>query len=150
MTLDIRKFASLPDLNAYVKGRLRGSTDLVQTPSSLFLHGKTLIFTAPAATVTFAASPAAAQVPLTMAQVKAQIEAQAATVLVTFINGRLELRVNAGTVTVNSTGTANGLLGFDATTPSTAKPMSSPGGAAPSFISLVADGAGSYILSADV
>lgn len=152
MVLDIRKFSSLESLNAFIKGRLRGSTDLVKTPSSLYLHGRTLIFATPAATVTFAASPTAAQVPLTKAQVKTQIEAQAAGVLVSFVQGAIELRANpAGTLVLDKDGTANALLGFPTKADTTVTPVSPPGGSNPEFISVGPEGSQStYLLTLDV
>jgi hypothetical protein len=152
MVLDIRKFSGLDSLNAFVKGRLRGSTDLVKTPSSLYLHGLTLIFATPADTVTFAASPAAPQVPLTRAQVKAQIEAQAAGVLVNFVQGAIELRADpAGTLVLDKDGTANALLGFPTKADTTVRPVNPPGGASPIFISVGPEGSqGTYLLTIDV
>lgn len=153
MVLDIRKFSGVDALNTFIKGRLRGSVDLVRNPGALYLHGKTLVFTTPAATVTFAASPAVAQVPLTPALVKTQIEAQTTNgVLVSFFNGVLELRANpAGTLVLAKTGTANPLLGFDDTTDSTVKPLNPPGGSAPKYVGLEPEGSpGTYLLIQDV
>jgi hypothetical protein len=152
MVLDIKKFSGLDALTTYVKGRLRGSTDLTKTPGSLYLHGLTLIFTTPVASVTFAATPAAAQVPLTVAQVKTQIETQtAAAVLVNFVNGRLELRAApAGALVLAANGTSNPLLGFDATTASSVAPVNPAAGASPKFVALQPEGNGTYILVTDV
>jgi hypothetical protein len=152
MALVIKKFSGLADLNAFTRGLLRGSSDLVKMPGSLYLHGRTLIFATPAATVTFAASPAAAQVPLTIAQVKAQIEAQtAAAVFVSFNQGALELRAApAGVLVLDKDGTANALLGFDTVTDTTVTPLAAPGGGPPTFISVGPEGSQSnYLLTYD-
>jgi hypothetical protein len=148
MALVIRKFSGLSDLNAFVTGRLRGSVDLTKTHSSLYLHNLTLVFTTPAATVTFAASPAATQVPLTLAQIKAQIEAQAAGVLVSWVNGYLELRASpAGTLVLGAGGTSKPLFGLPAAA-TTVTPLNPPGGAAPTFISVGPEGSQSnYLLT---
>ena len=148
MALVIRKFSGLSDLNAFVTGRLRGSVDLTKTHSSLYLHNLTLEFTTPAETVTFAASPAAAQVPLTLAQIKAQIEAQTTGVSVAFSQGYLELFMTTpGLIALAAGGTAKPLFGFAAAA-SSARPLNPPGGAAPTFISLSPEGSQSnYLLT---
>jgi hypothetical protein len=150
MVLDIRKFSGLDSLNTFIKGRLRGTTDLVKNPAGLYLHGLTLHFTTPAATVTFAASPTAAQVPLTLAQIKAQIEAQTTSgVLVTWFGGCIELRAApAGALVLASDSTALSLLGLSA---ATVQPLNAPGGSAPKFIGLEPEGSpGTFLLIMDV
>lgn len=148
MALVIKKFSGLSDLNAFVRGTLRGGVDLAKTSSSLYLHGLTLIFTTPSATVTFASTGTAAQVPLTLAQVKSQIEAQAAGVLVTFNQGMIDLRMSTpGTIALAAGGTAKGLLGLPAGAAS-ATPLSAPGGSAPSLVSVGPEGSQSnYLLT---
>lgn len=152
MVLDIRKFSGLSELNAFVKGKLRGSTDLIKNSGSLYLHGLTLIFATPVGTVTFAASPTSAQVPLTLAQVRAQIEAAVATVSCRFVQGRIELFLTApGPLVLDKTGTANSLLGFDTTTNSSVAPVNPAAGASPKFVALAPEGqAGTYLLVTDV
>ncbi len=152
MVLDIKKFSGLDSLSSFLKGRLRGTSDLVKNTAALYLHGKTLIFATPAETVTFAASPAAAQVPLTLAQVKTQIEAQTTGVSVGFVQGAIELYMTTpGTLVLDKDGTANAYLGFSSVADSTVKPINPSGGAAPKFVSLVPEpGAGTYLLVTDV
>lgn len=151
MAIVARKFASLADLNAYLGGRLRGSTNLMRSGESLYLHGLTLIFTTPAETVTFAATPAVAQVPLTIQEVKTQIEAQTTGVVVGFVNGALELYMSTpGAIGIDKDGTANALLGFDNSADRAATPVSEPGGAAPAFVALSPEsGSNSYILTTE-
>ena len=148
MVLNVKKFSGLADLNSFIAGKLRGSTDLVKNPGSLYLHGKTLIFATPVGTVTFAASPTAAQVPLTVAQVRAQIEAAVATVSCRFVQGRLELFLTApGPLVLDKDGTANELLGFDTKTDSSVTPINPAGGASPTYVDLTPEGiSGTYLL----
>lgn len=149
MPLVARKFGKIADVNAHLIGKLVGGVDIFRNSGSLYLHGLTLIFTTPAATVTFAASPAAAQVPLTPAQVKTQIEAQTTNgVLVSFRDGHVELIASpSGTLVLGAAGTANAMLGFMAGAASTVKPVTAPGGAAPSLVSIGPDtGSNGYIL----
>jgi hypothetical protein len=149
MVLDIRKFSGLDSLNTFVKGRLRGTTDLVKNPAGLYLHGLTLIFTTPAVTVTFASSPAGTQVPLTLAQIKSQIEtATASGVLVSWFGGCIELRANPAGVLVLTGGTASALLGLGA---ATVQPLNAPSGAAPKYVGLEPEGSpGTFLLIMDV
>lgn len=149
MPLVARKFGKLADVNAFFIGKLVGGVNIFKDAGSLYLHGLTLVFTTPAATVTFAASPAVAQVPLTPAQVKSQIETQTTNgVLVSFRDGCLELiAAPSGTLVLGAAGTANSKLGFMSGAASTAKPVTAPGGAAPSLVSLSPDtGSNGYIL----
>lgn len=151
MALDFKKFARLDDVIIFLKGHLLGSADLVKSKSSLYLHGLTLIFTTPAETVTFAASPASAQVPLTLAQVKAQIEAQTTGVVVEFNMGRLELYMaTPGAIGIDKDGTANPLLGFATSADMAATPYAEPGGTAPALVQIVPDtGSNSYLVVVD-
>lgn len=141
MALRFRKFPSVDDLSLLLRGHILGGVDILRSPGALYLHGKTLIFTTPSATVTFAASPASAQVPLTVAQVIAQVEAQATGVSVNINRGAIELYMTTpGAIALNSTGTANGQLGFDSATPTTGAPFNAPGGSAPALVQIVTDG----------
>lgn len=140
MPLNFRKFSSVDDLTLFLKGHIIGGVDLTKTSSALYLHGKTLVFNTPGATVTFAASPTNAQVSLTIQQVKTQIEAQAAGVTVRFNKGRLEMFVTTpGTISLDNTGTANSMFGFDVVSDTVAAPYGVPGAAAPALVSIVPD-----------
>jgi hypothetical protein len=147
--LNLRKFAKLDDLTIFLKGHLLGGVDVLRNGSSLYLHGLTLIFNTPSATVTFASSPAGTQVPLKAQDVKTQIEAQTSNgVLVSFNQGRLELRASpAGAINLDSAGTANALLGFDTAVDSAAAPYAIPGGTPPALVEIVPDhGSNSYLV----
>lgn len=140
MPLNFRKFSLVDDVALFLKGHIIGGVDLARNPNALYLHGKTLVFLAPSATVTFAATPANAQVSLTLQQLKTQIESGAAGVTVRVNRGRLEMFLTAGgTVTLDNTGTANSLLGFDTVVDTTATPYAAPGEAAPALVSIVPD-----------
>lgn len=148
MPLNYRKFSSVDDATLFLKGHIIGGVDLSRTPSALYLHGKTLVFNTPAGTVTFAASPTAAQVPLTMAEVKEQIEADVAGVTVRFNKGRLEVwTTTPGAISLDATGTANAMFGFDAAADTVGAVYGVPGGAAPALVSIVPDtGSNSYLV----
>jgi hypothetical protein len=97
------------------------------------LVGKTLIFTSPAAgTVTFTASSVSGNPDpnsLQPSDIKAQIEAVATGVRVSFWGGRLVIQEVTPTsgVAITSAGTANGILGFDTNQASTGKIYAPPG-----------------------
>ena len=149
MALATRKFATLTEVNTHLAGRLVGGVDLTHTQGSLYLHGKTLVFNTPAATITFVATPASGQVALTLKEVKDQILAQStSTITATYNRGRLEVRATTpGVINLDLTGTANALLGFSQSEDSVGTPVNAPGGANPVFIALVPDTASNgYVL----
>lgn len=140
MALNFRKYSSMDEAALFLKGHIIGGVDLLRTPGSLYLHGLTLVFNTPGATVTFAASPAAAQNPLTVQQVITQIEAQAAGVTAKLYKGCLELYMaTPGAISLDSLGTANALLGFSRDSDSANAPYNVPGGAAPALVQIVPD-----------
>jgi hypothetical protein len=150
-TLKVKKFPSIDELNAFMSGILSGGSalnDKGRLQGGLFLHGKTLIFSAPVATVTFTATPAGTQVPITVADVLAQIAAGAAGVTAGLTStGRLTLKLTAGgTITLAGNGTANAELGFGNVAAS-GIPLTAPGGATPTFVAIDSEGASnSYTL----
>jgi len=149
-TLKVRKFANIDDLNGFVAGILFGGnvlTDKARLQGGLFLHGKTLIFSAPAVTVTFAATPAGTQVPIQVADVISQINSQATGVTAGLTrNGRLTLKLTAGgTVTLAGNGTANADLGFGNVAASGIA-VSAPGGSTPTFVSVSEGSSNTYTL----
>ena len=124
MALFIRKFGSRFEAQLFMQGGLSGGLDLraAGAPNAdgkhLFLHGLTLITTgAFAGTITFVASPAGTQVPMSVQQMLAQIDTQSTSALKAGLtrDGRLYL-IDAGVptaaVVVTGTGTANAILGF--------------------------------------
>lgn len=151
MALDIKKFGTLGDVRAFLQGRIVGSVNVFKTHSSLYLHGKTLIFATPADTCTFDSTPDGAQIPLTQAEIKAQIEAQVADVSVTFDNGRVSLHLTAGgPIVLDKDGTANAQLGFDTTTDTSAAVYAEPGGTPPALVQIVPEhGSNAYLVVVD-
>lgn len=150
MPLVTRKFGNYKALNAFYLGKIRGGADLSKLANALFLHGKTLIFTTPAGTVTFAASPAAAQNPMKLSDVKVEIEAQVATVKAEIVDYALQLwTATPGTIVLSKDGTANSFFGFDTAVDTTAKIVAVPGGAAPKFIALAPGYDGSLFLTTE-
>ena len=151
MALNFRKFSSMDDAAVFLKGHIIGGVDLTKNGSSLYLHGLTLVFNTPADSVTFTASPAAAQVPLTVQDVITQIEAQAAGVSARLNKGRLELYMTTpGAINLDKDGTANAKLGFSRATDTSNAPYNAPGGSAPALVSIIHDsGSNSYMVVTD-
>lgn len=147
MPLVIRKFQGLKALNLFMTGKIRGGVDLSKSIGGLFLHGRTLVFNTPAGTVTFASSPASAQVPITLKEALTQIEAAVATVKTEVVDNNLVLSTaTPGPIDLDLTGTANSIFGFDTAADTTATPVNPSAGAVPKFVSLVAGDGGSYLL----
>lgn len=142
MPLVARKF-NLPELNAFLAGSIGAGTKLTQPENgaALYLHGKTLIFSTPSVTVTFVASPANGQIPLTIPTLLSQIDTQTSHAVKGGLSGgRLTLVLAAGgTLVLTKDGTANPLLGFDTSKDMTGKPVAITGGSAPTFVSLSPD-----------
>lgn len=146
MALNFRKFNTVDEVSTFLKGHLIGGVDV--KGRQLFVHGLTLIFTTPSATVTFAATVASAQNPLTLQQVKTQIEAQAAGVTAKFNRGRLELfATTPGAIGLDKDGTANAIFGFTSAADMAAAPYNVPGGAAPALVQIIPDnGSNAYMV----
>lgn len=149
MPLVVRKFPGLTQLNEYLSGTIVGGPLRGAVSPGLFLHGRTLIFTQPvSATVTFVATPASTQAPMTLSQIKTQIEAQAAGVRALFVNGSLQLKaINGGTIVITELGTANGLLGLGAATPTSAVPIHDRGAGVPELVGFSSTDGISYTLT---
>jgi len=143
-TLVVRKFGSYNDANLLLRGDILsgplGNAAPVVSPTLLLgLHGKTLIFTTPATTVTFSD---ATQAGLSISAIALQIQtALTASHVVSAQERRLRIeKATPGVIVLSGTGTANALLGFGNTTTTTVK-YAAPDGVAPRFISMVqADG----------
>jgi hypothetical protein len=133
MTLYVYNIPSV-DLEHFLQGGIVGAGVV----GKLFygLHGKTLNFTAPIGVVAFAAPGGSAQSPLTIQDVKAQIEAAIATLLVTFKDGhiRIGMATPSAGVVLSGAGTANAILGFGTTTPTTGTFFNKPAGGVPEFV----------------
>lgn len=104
------------EIFSFLNGGLIGGVNLLQVGGARYLHGLTLIFDSPSAmTVTFAASPASAQVALTVPEILEQIATQTLNAVGAKLrDGQLELLEATPTagVTITAAGTANAKLGF--------------------------------------
>lgn len=134
-----RKITGLDSVDYFLNGGIVGGTDLRKASGGLFLHGKTLIFTSPSSvTVTFAATPASAQTPLSIKEVLAQIKAAVAA-LTPSVDQEGHLRLIEATpasgVAITELGTANALLGFGKVVPVAGVVYNAPDGAAPRYLS---------------
>lgn len=136
----IYKFVDIVEAQYFLNGCVvgKGPQRITQGPSGYFgLIGKTLIFTSPsAATVTFAAASAESAIDpniLQLADIKAQIQAVIATVLVTTVNQKLAFIETTPLhgVAVSAAGTANSILGFDSGNATVGKFFAPPGAASP-------------------
>lgn len=137
MALLIRQLDSIEDINVFLRGGIQGR---VKLGKDLFdLNGKTLIFTGPAVTVTFATTPAAAQVPLSVSAMLGQLNTQlTGNYVARIVRGRLVVVDSTGalaTVLAN-TGTANAALGFVTDVATTGVVYAPASGAAPRLISI--------------
>ncbi len=146
MALRVYKLGSFEEFQTFLQGGIVGGTDLAN--KKLYLHGKTLIFTSPSAeTVTFAASPASAQVPIMLKEVIAQIAAQSV-VKAKYAGGKLhllhDLSAPTSKVTISG-GTALGDLGLGAGSGTLYGP---PDGSAPRLVTFEpsSNGDGSFIV----
>jgi hypothetical protein len=115
-----RKFNHLEDLNIFLAGGLISGADVVGGQEGVYgipgLIGLTLKFTQPAtATVTFIAGTGTDPSRLTYADLKAQIEGAVTGLSVQQLNRKLVFIESTPTngVTIDHTGTATKLLGFD-------------------------------------
>ena len=143
-TLIVRKIGSYSDANLLLRGDILsgplGEAAPVVSPMLLRgLHGKTLVFTTPATTVTFSD---ATQAGLSISAIALQIQtALTASHVVSAQERRLRIeKATPGVIVLSGTGTANAQLGFGNTTITTVK-YAAPDGAAPRLISMVqADG----------
>jgi len=145
--LYLRRLGGINGVNHFLNGGIVSGVDLTARPSSLYLHNKTLIFLAPNAnTVTF--NSGGAQVPLTIAQVLAQIEAQTTGVDAHVHEGHIALHETtvSGGVTISKDGTANALLGFGDQVNEVGVVYNAPSGTAPRFIQIVVETPGSYLV----
>lgn len=123
MAIFIHKLGSLFEAELFLQGGIIGGRQLagVGDPlggKSLFLHGKTLVFTgADTTTVTFAATPANDQSPMSIGEIIDQIHTQTSNgVLAQLHKGRLALRDGTSPPTtalgLDATSTALEQLGF--------------------------------------
>jgi hypothetical protein len=135
--LKARKFIDLTEVNNFLRGGVIGGKDL-KSGGVFGLGGKTLVFTSPSATVTFATAHNSSQEVLTLKDILAQINAVGAlTGYAKSGEGHIFLEDPAGStkVVLSNTGTANALLGFDPDGVSGIV-FAAPGGTPPALISV--------------
>lgn len=147
MALFIQKFGSREEAELFLQGGIIGGTSLVGVGQPkggrpLYLHGETLIFTgANTDMVTFAATPANAQVPLSIDEVISQIGTQTTNgVLAKVFKGRLLLRDAGATPSaalgLSASSTALAKLGFEAGKAVSGTFYAPPEGAPPRLVSV--------------
>lgn len=135
MPLLIRKFAELQMINTLLRGGIRGGRLI---DSGIYgLDGQTLVFTAPAITITFATTPSGEQQVLTRKEILDQINTGALDGWAKFADGLLTVVDPAGATAVDlaNTSTALAAFGFDADG-ATGVVYAAPGGAAPALVSV--------------
>jgi len=125
-------------LQHFLQGALLGAKVEGQRGLELSFEGlfnKTLIFTDPLVTITFAL-PASGLDVYPFQEIKTQIETQAPLLFVTKLWGQLVLNRKVVTtgVNLNNLGTANSILGFGTTAPTIGTVYASPSGVAPRLI----------------
>lgn len=139
-----RKFGTLEEVNTFLRGGIKGGAPLTLQPSgpvgaqtlAVFgLHGKTLVFNAPAGTVTFADATSSG---LTLDAIALQIKTAIAALAVRFDSRRvvLEYATPGTAVNLDNTGTANALFGFDTAADTVGKVFAPYTGSAPRLLSL--------------
>jgi hypothetical protein len=149
MALITRKFQSRVELDFFLTGGIIGGTKM---PGRRIygLDGRTLIFTAPAATVTFASVPVGTQMWLLFPDIKAQIEAAAATLRVTLVDGRIAINLATLTGTpieMSAAGTANTIFGFSNSVATAGTFYAPPAGMAPALVSFSPDWDGYVVIT---
>lgn len=139
--LKVRKFGSHNEVEFFLRGGLRSgalpSSGPVVDETIYGLNGKTLVFTTPAATVTFSVT-GGDQAGLSLKDVIAQIQAALGGSYVVGVQNRslIVTAVTPGVIVLSKNGTANPILGFDTTTDTTTKKYAAPTDAAPRLISI--------------
>jgi hypothetical protein len=135
MALRVRKIPGLTAVNALLRGGVSGSSVLTGQYENLFLNGRTIIFTAPAVTVTF--NSGNDQVPLTLKAAMGQLAAALPTLDVTLENGMLCFVEKTPTTGVAYTGagTANPFFGLSLTG-DTGVVYGAAGEVAPAFVNI--------------
>ena len=135
MALRIHEFDNIRDVEFFLCGGIKGGRKLVLHTGGrvLGLHGLTLVFSSPAATVTFADASGEG---LTLSDIIDQIVAAVPTLSVSWRDGVINLILSTPTaaVVLDSTGTANTLFGFSASSDHAGHYFNGPSGVTPRFI----------------
>jgi hypothetical protein len=159
MPLISRRFADLDTINVFLRGGIIGGKDFRPTATTqnspvYGIAGKTLIFTTPNATVTFTTPGSAQQEGLDLKAILAQITtALGGNYSARAFQGRIAIidKTAAVIVSLNSTGTANAMLGFDSSPATVGKIYAAPGNAAPALVSIASESlsGNSYVVTTD-
>jgi len=138
MPIRVHRYENAIDVEHFLNGGITGGREIVSSAPVLGLHGKTLVFNAPAGTVTFS-DPAG--VGLSAAQIKSKIEGTIATLKVTWVHRRIRIILAAMTskVDLDATGTANEIFGFSSTSDTAGTVYAGPSGSAPKIIATEAN-----------
>lgn len=151
MALRVKKIGEIDELNTYLRGGIIGGRDIRRGVHG-YIDGKTLVFSAPAGTVTFATTPSGEQVGLTAKEILTQINAIHAGYAHIDASGRLVVEDPAGAVSVvlGATSTADTIFGFSKNG-QTGKVINAPDGVVPKLVSIGQDalGGGTYLLTTD-
>lgn len=144
MPLRVKKFVSAYEMETFLNGGIRGGTPL-DGPVQI-AHNSTLIFTTPAATVTFS-SPTGRLLPAAiLTQINAQLGSNGSAKMQdkTLV---IEKADGSAPIVLSASGTANGSLGFSSTTATTGKIYGSDPTSPPAVVALAADGSYTLIVA---
>lgn len=154
MALKVRKIAEIEELNTFLRGGIIGGRDIRRGILGL-IDGKTLVFLAPAVTITFATTPSGEQVGLTVKEILTQLNTGALTGFAKIDSaGRVVIEDPAGATAVVldvSVSTGEGLFGFGGAVDHAGTVYGTPGSGAPELVSVDSDGLGSgtYLVTTD-
>lgn len=139
------KFRSTAELNYFFKGGLTVGLNPKSPPQGLV--GKTITFSAPAASCTFTQPAASPDGQLTWQDIKSQLETQVAGLKVDALDEKSVFYQSSGSAValaaVNEP--ARTLLGFATNKAMAGKVLNAPGGSAPALASIDPDGGSIYV-----
>jgi hypothetical protein len=154
MSLITRKIAGIEKVNLFYKGAVICGTNF--SSGQTFAHGLTLKTKSPnIKTVTFAAVPASPQVPISMADIIAQIIAvDAALAPYVWRQGNVSSlviveAVPGSGVTIDKLGTVNSLFGLDGSNDTVGTYINAPGGGAPELVDIHPLENNTYLITTD-
>lgn len=134
MALKIFEFDTAKEMEFFFQGGVRGGRQVTNQSGRVFgLHGKTLILTSPAATVTFSDATGAG---LSFDAIADQIRTAAPTVSTFWRDGTMHLQLTTPTaaVTVDKDGTANAVFGFSSAKDHAGLYVNGPAGVVPHIV----------------
>lgn len=134
MSLKVYEFDTTKEMEFFLQGGVRGGKVVVNQWGRLYgLHGKTLIFTTPAATITFSDPTGAG---LTYEAISDQIRATATTLFVFWRDKIMHIQMATPTaaVVVDKDGTANSTFGFSGAKDHAGQYFTGPSGSVPRLI----------------